>query len=783
LLGLLLARLAGLAFGLRRLGGASAAGVALLAGLAFAAAAPEARADSTPSKELLEELGQRVLEAPKCTPTCGHLAWAEVAAQGDELRVGLEFHAAEQVGVPLPGAAELLAVRELRLDGALDSPAHRDANGSAWIVLGRGVHRVDIVYRAAAADQIGLAFPLKPARLRFSGKDWEAAGVSDERLLTDTLELTRVQGRQEGAAAGVVQQFPAFVRVTRELDLGLEWSATSTAERIAPEQAAFSVRVPLMPGERVLTSDLKVEKGELIVPVQAGEGSAAWESQLERRDTLVLEAPPLAHHAEVWRVVAGPMWNVVASGVPAVMPQLQGDGWVYEFHPLPGEKLTLAIRRPESIAGGTLAIDGVSLTSQFGKRAATHTLALSLRSTQGGQHAIVLPKGRGGDGGRDRRRHAEPEATGRQAQSPGASRRARRGGDLPRRRRHRVARGHARRGPRRRGLERAPGRGGPGGSLGAGEQRPARRSGGALLGRVAGDGAGRVRTLAHGPTPLRFHHWLLLGLGFSTFSWLALLIVVAWLFALDARGRAGDALRTSWFNARQVLLLLFTAVAGLTLFASMGQGLLGTPTCTWSEWLHGEQPALVPGSHRLRAARRRRDQRADVGVQGRDAGLGAVARDRAGALAALGIRVLLGRRLLARGGEAQAARHHTARRDPGAHLRTRRRRPRDADGAAARSRAPHRRRGRACRGRDPGRARARADARAADRARHGRAGAERRAPAAGVGGQARAGLAGRLSHRHARVLVAAARGHPGGAGAARGDGAAGGVRAGAASAG
>jgi len=80
-----------------------------------------------------------------------------------------------------------------------------------------------------------------------------------------------------------------------------------------------------------------------------------------------------------------------------------------------------------------------------------------------------------------------------------------------------------------------------------------------------------------GRTPLRFHHWLLLGLGFSTFSWVALLVVVAWLFALDARGRAQDLPRAGWFNLRQIALLLFTLIAGLTLIASMGQGLLGTP--------------------------------------------------------------------------------------------------------------------------------------------------------------------------------------------------------------
>ena len=38
-------------------------------------------------------------------------------------------------------------------------------------------------------------------------------------------------------------------------------------------------------------------------------------------------------------------------------------------------------------------------------------------------------------------------------------------------------------------------------------------------------------------TPLTLTQWILLGIGFSTFSWLALAVVVAWLFALDWRAR------------------------------------------------------------------------------------------------------------------------------------------------------------------------------------------------------------------------------------------------------
>jgi hypothetical protein len=78
-------------------------------------------------------------------------------------------------------------------------------------------------------------------------------------------------------------------------------------------------------------------------------------------------------------------------------------------------------------------------------------------------------------------------------------------------------------------------------------------------------------------TPLKTRHWLLLGLGFSTFNWPVLAIVVAWLLSAGAREqwRARD----PWwrYNATQVLFALFTVIALLSIIVSLPSGLLGTP--------------------------------------------------------------------------------------------------------------------------------------------------------------------------------------------------------------
>jgi hypothetical protein len=81
------------------------------------------------------------------------------------------------------------------------------------------------------------------------------------------------------------------------------------------------------------------------------------------------------------------------------------------------------------------------------------------------------------------------------------------------------------------------------------------------------------------PTPLRFGHWLLLGLGFSAFAWSAYALVVAWLILLGLRARhvpppRWGALR---FNLVQAGLAALTVLALLTLVGAVPTGLLGVP--------------------------------------------------------------------------------------------------------------------------------------------------------------------------------------------------------------
>ncbi|MBN8728077.1 MAG: hypothetical protein J0H15_10305 [Xanthomonadales bacterium] len=601
LLGFLLWRMAGA--GRTWLRGSTGALAAVMA-LGVAAPLP-ANAQEFPPDALIGELHDRLAEAPECAPACASIALAEVRARGEAIDVVLQAHASTRVALPLPTDDSALALTEVRVDGVSHDLAARH-RGRLWLSLERGVHRLELAY-VAHADKAALAFPLTPKRVVFSGEGWDSSGLVEDRLQTETLGLARLRDGGEAAAIGSgAQQFVPFVRVTRELRLGLDWWVNTGVERLAPAEGGFTVAVPVLAGEHVAT-DVRVEGGSVLAALAADADTTHWQSDLDKAATLELTAPSLGDRAETWFVLVSPTWHVEFSGVPPVAPEASGtgdrDAWhAFEFHPLPGEQLRVAVTRPEPVQGASRAIDRVVLRHDVGKRATTGTLELSMRASQGGEQAITLP--------------ADAELLGVRRDGVPLNLRAVDGRlTLP------LARGTQQFAVEFREAVPVAFRvatppialGAPAANIQLQMGLPQDRWLLATSGPVNGPAVlywGELLVmllvafaLSRLPrSPLRLWQWILLGLGFSTTSWLALGIVVAWLFALEWRRRAGvtSPLR---FNLAQVGLAVFTLCALLALLDAIRHGLLAWPDMHVTgngssahslQWFADRSPDLLP---------------------------------------------------------------------------------------------------------------------------------------------------------------------------------------------
>ncbi|MDE2156519.1 MAG: hypothetical protein KGJ32_11590 [Xanthomonadaceae bacterium] len=549
-------------------GGAASAALLALALLPWGA-----HAQSLPSQELLDQLRQRLTEAPRCAPTCAAVPQAMLQVSGDVLAVELDADIGAPTALPLPQPDDALQLLDAGVDGHAAAPLAR-RGGQLLLRLDRGVHRVSLRYRLGAADSAHLRFALRPQRIAFSGQGWSAGGIDDDRLLGDSVALNRVRTATDGKAQAAVQNFPPYVRLTRRLVLGVDWTVENTVQRIAPREGGFSTTLPLLPGEHPLGDDAPVKDGRISITFNANSSVVRWSSRLDHAARLTLKAPQLGERAEVWQVHAAPMWHVDAKGVPT---SASDDGLLYQ--PLPGEQLQLAFTRPVAVAGDSLAFDSVQADSFAGARATETTLNLHARSTRGGEHAITLPAGAELlQAGRD----GEPiELAVRHGQLslpllPGAhdyQLRLREPGGAAARTRTPLLALHA-----------------AAANIDLALHLPQDRW--VLWTWGPGDGPAVlywsqliVLLLAswllarYAPTPLRLRHWLLLGLGFSAFAWSAYALVVLWLILLGLRARsdASTRLGATGFNLLQLGLVALTLLALTALIAAVPRGLLGLP--------------------------------------------------------------------------------------------------------------------------------------------------------------------------------------------------------------
>ena len=563
-----------------RIGRAAASSIAAIGLVALSLLPSQEAQAQLPDAEILKALETRLLQAPECVPRCAEVVAADITIDEQSIRMSLSIDAFEAVAVPLPGSSAGWRPAGILLDGAAAGQITRGPGQALWVRLLPGRHTVVLTGPIPAVDSLEIPFATAPRVIEASSDGWFVAGIKDRRLLSGSLQLTRLQSDNgvDGAARWESSRFPPFVEVSRTLQLDLDWFVRTTVTRVAPAQGALTLELPLVEGESVISDNLTVTDGKMLVSMAPNVNVVSWVSNLKLVSPLTLSAAANVPWQEQWAVVASNVWHTEFDGVPESESESQADNArAALFYPRAGEALTIATTRPPGSAGATLAFDSVDLYTTHGDRTSDTTLSLAYRSTRGTQHVMQLP--------------ANAELTSVVIDGNKQSLRALDGKlvlpILPGEHSVQVVWRDAA------GVTTSTST--PAVDIGAAASNISLRldlprnrwllgTNGPRLGPavlywselivliLAAAILGRTRL-----APLKTWHWLLLGLGFSTFAWPALAWVVLWLLASGARER-WDA-DTSWwrFNLVQIGFAGLTVIALSTIVVNLPSGLLGIP--------------------------------------------------------------------------------------------------------------------------------------------------------------------------------------------------------------
>ena len=556
------------------LGTGAVAAASVLLAMAFTVAAPPVQAQEYPPPEILKQLRERLIQPPDCQ-RCGDLAALALTVRNDTLQLRLSLHAQTDTTVPLPLPREGLIVRAIDLDGQ-PATLFRGPNQLLWLRLPPGLHTATVA--AAVLPEVAtlqLPLPLPPGRLELDANGWKVEGQVEGRV-DPQLQLTRP--RQDAAAPLQAGVMPPFVQVERDLVLDVDWQVLTRVRRLSQADQAAVLEIPLLPGEHVTTPDIRVQDDRVLLNLPPKQTEIHWTATLNRADELILQATNREDLVEVWQLHANPLWHVQSAGIPLVRRIDTAGQWAPEWRPWPGEQVTLTISRPEGAPGDTVTIDRSQLRLNPGRRLSEASLDLSIRTSRGGDHVVTLPPGATLTSARinevvqplrqqDQRvvlplapgvqrvvlnwreerdfgtRYTTPEVD---LGSPSVN--GRLNLHLPRNRWLLWANGPV--------------------------------MGPAVLfwGVLAVILIGAIVLGRMGGTPLRAHHWFLLGVGLSQSHIAAILLVGGWLWLLGRRQTWADReIGAFHFNLLQLALVGLTLAALAALLGAIEQGLLGTP--------------------------------------------------------------------------------------------------------------------------------------------------------------------------------------------------------------
>lgn len=352
------------------------------------------QAETIPNPAILEELKERLTATPDCLPECAQIEQMRLAVTDNTLQVRLRVHAAEETAIPLLGRQEAWLAQYVWIDGEAAKAIQRDEKQQLWVVVPQGLHEVILSGALPQRNTVTLPLPLKPHLVHWQDNNpqWTLDGVKENGTPESQLQLNRVLNEQEKQLVEQSQNtLPTFVKVKRQLSLGLDWYVETTVTRVSPQNVPLRLSIPLLANEQPL-EQLSIRNNQVRLNFQAQQKTISWSSRLKITDKLELVAANSSRYLETWKIDSNPVWHVAASGLP--VNQFHNDGMhtIPVWSPWPNEKLTLDISRPKGLAGQTVTILDSKLEIISGKRAKDVTLSLSILSSRGVQHKIKLPE-------------------------------------------------------------------------------------------------------------------------------------------------------------------------------------------------------------------------------------------------------------------------------------------------------------------------------------------------------------------------------------------------------
>ncbi|MCK5835630.1 MAG: hypothetical protein KAH09_00065 [Desulfobacula sp.] len=349
-----------------------------------------AQTSEIPSQQMLNTLEERLLEKEDCFPLCSNISNVYIRISHEQLSMDVHVDAQIDTAIPVPSHVKQWLPKQVMIDNIQAQGLLRKKN-SLWMLIPAGRHVVTLSGPIGKQNLLQLPFLLKPHKVSIKADGWSVEGVNPDNSMDTQLQFKRITEKDDNQPeileTGIL---PPFVRVERNILLGLVWKIQTKIQRTSPTGAGVVLDIPLLPGESVTTQGIRVVEGNAKINLDTNQTHLFWESFLEPSDQILLEHKKTNTWTEIWKVDVSPIFHLEYEGIPVILHKT-GTRWYPTWHPWPGEAITLKISRPPGIEGKTLTIEKSLLELRPGRKTTAARMIFSIKSSQGGHHTIALP--------------------------------------------------------------------------------------------------------------------------------------------------------------------------------------------------------------------------------------------------------------------------------------------------------------------------------------------------------------------------------------------------------
>lgn len=354
------------------------------------------KAQTIPTPELLQELATRLQPPPACLPYCVNIAKMHLQADDHELRFEADVHSAIFGVAKLPTLEDLN--QQLNISVQMDGTTIA-MDAQHQIAVSPGRHAVLMIIQNPGLSEWKLNFGMPPKHLSTELDGWEISGLQGDRLQSQGIALYRSINTNASTTTLNTLNIQPYITVSRMFFLDLQPYVENSIARLDSGKGTAQFHLPLMDGEEYVGPS-----GDETVSVEFKDGVQTfslthdsdfyWRNNLARQTHFEFTASTQENLSEEWTFITAAVLDAKFSGAQVqIGPSDIDDYLVHRIKPRPGETVIVDLQRPAPVAGSSQAFDMVHLTMQPGRHYADYHLQLKPNLSQPGLFPFQLPQG------------------------------------------------------------------------------------------------------------------------------------------------------------------------------------------------------------------------------------------------------------------------------------------------------------------------------------------------------------------------------------------------------